>query len=96
MELVLVVATSLSLGALLSLFVLINMIFKSHQKLVDAALQECKRLERNIAQKTEEFADVTAKASAANMSLGTAITDFDMKIKDLESRIAMSRMQQRP
>ena len=93
MELVLVASTALALGAIFSLLILMNIVFKSHQKLVDVALQECRRIERDLVQKTKEFAEVTAKASAANLSLGTAITDFDMKIKDLESRISMVRMQ---
>lgn len=80
-------------GAFVSMAFCLNLLFSSHQKLVDRAMDRCHEIEIRLNQQVEEFKEVTAKASAANQTLGEAIADFDIKLKELENRIAMVKMQ---
>ncbi len=43
----------------------------------------------NIEELTKDFSAITKRASEANLSLGTAVQDFETKLKSLESRVNM-------
>lgn len=92
MEVGLLATSSFLFGALLLLSICVYILFFSHQNQVDRALVECDQILHKLNSTLDDFKKVTAEASAANQSLGQAIIDFDTKLKDLESRIVMTRM----
>jgi hypothetical protein len=93
MEIMLIISAAFLLGALACLGLCLHIIFKSQIIHIDKVLAECSSNLVKMDHKVEEFREVTAKASAANQSWAQAITDFDLKLKDLENRVAMTRMQ---
>lgn len=86
-------ASFFCVGALVTLVGLMRMIFESHSVILSGAQREANEWRKALKEKTEEFGEITKKASDANASLGQAIIDFDLKLKDLENRVAMLRMQ---
>lgn len=93
MEVMLLASGAFLFGTALALVFCLYMIFDSHKKHLSHIHQQNLDLQEDLKEHIEEFKEVAAKASLANQSLGQAIVDFDIKLKDLETRIAMSRMQ---
>lgn len=87
------IAASFLLGSLVVLLILIRLVFDSHSVLVDQSRVDAQHWAETLKTKTKEFEEITRRASEANLSLGQSIMDFDLKIKDLENRVAMVRMQ---
>ncbi len=87
------IASFFCFGAIVVLISVMRTIFDSHSVLTTNIRLDAHNWAETLKEKTSEFADITKKASDANLSLGQSIIDFDLKIKDLENRVAMIRMQ---
>ncbi len=87
------IASFFCFGSLVALVSLMRLIFDSHSAILASAQREANTWAKSLKEKTYDFAEITKKASDANLSLGQSIIDFDLKLKDLENRVAMIRMQ---
>lgn len=93
MEIALILAAGFLLGAFICLALCFSVVFNSQRDQLDYITKTSVDLNQDLQTKIDEFEAIGQKASAANQSWAQAITDFDLKLKDLENRIAMLRMQ---
>jgi len=87
----LIISAALLCGAFISAALCLHIIFYCHNSQIDKAIGECHNMLGLLERNTIDFKKVTADASAANQSLGQAVQDFDLKLKELEDRVAMLR-----
>lgn len=93
METALLMTAAFLLGVFGCLALCLHLLLGSHKQQTEFMKDELAQLNFKMRDKVAEFEGIAKKASEANQSWAQAILDFDVKIKDLENRVAMLRMQ---
>lgn len=93
MELAMLLTAGFLLGTFGCLALCLHLLWDANKRQTAFMQDELANLNLKMRDKVAEFEGIAKKASEANQSWAQAILDFDVKIKDLENRVAMLRMQ---